>query len=358
MKKNVMMVLSVLLGSILCACQPPDEKPAAKAKPRAVRVQTIVSRDLPVTVNAVGRLAPDREVMVSAEVPGIIISYKTDVGSRVATGDTLAALDDADYRLALKEAEANLRTARIRLPVEKNAFARAQRLLPEKAITPELYDKAEAAYAAAEASVARLESLVGMARRRLQKTTITAPFSGHVTQRFVEAGQLIAAGNPVMTIADMRAMRVNIYINEMDYVHLEKSDPVSITVEAYADAIYRGRVDTIGIQADARTNTFEVEILVDNPNNRLKAGLTARVHIRTRTIPNAIMVPQHSILFREDRREVFVIDKDNLAAVRSVKLGRVDGSQVRITEGLEPGETLVISGGQYLKPGDRVEVAP
>ncbi len=358
MKKPFVLALVMVWGGLMGACQPPDVKPVTTATPRTVRVQTVVSRDLPVTVSAIGRLAPDRDVVVSAEVPGILMSYQADVGSRVDAAGTLAILDDADYVLALKEAQANLLAARIRLPVEKNAFTRAQRLLPEKAITPELYDQAEAAYAAAQATVSRLESLEGMAQRRLHKTTITAPFGGHVTQRFIETGQQLAAGSPVMRMADMRSMRVNIHINETDYVHLDPSDPVHITVEAYANAVHTGRVDTIGIQADPRTNTFEVEILVDNPDYRLKAGLTARVDIRTRIIPQAVMIPQHSILFREDRREVFVIDQDDRAVARTVQLGRVDGSEVRITDGLQPGEQLVISGAQYLKPGDRVEVVP
>ncbi|BBO70117.1 hypothetical protein DSCA_40470 [Desulfosarcina alkanivorans] len=126
--------------------------------------------DLSIVVSAVGRLASDREVVLSEQVSGIVERYTVDVGARVAAGATLVQLDDTDYILALREAEANLVTARIRLPVEKNAFLRAQRLLPEKTITPELYDQAEAAYASAQATVTRLETLLAMARRSVEKT--------------------------------------------------------------------------------------------------------------------------------------------------------------------------------------------
>ena len=358
MKTRCSIVLSVLLGILLGACAPPDQKPAAETKPRAVRVATVANRDLPIVVNAVGRLAPDREVVLSAQVSGIVERYTVDVGDRVTAGATLVQLEDADYRLALREAEANLQTARIRLPVEKNAFQRAQRLLPEKAITPELFDQAEAAYASAKATVARLEALVAMARRRVEKTTVTTPFGGHVTRRFVETGQNIAVGDPVMQIADMRSMRVNIHISELDFVHLDKQDPVTVAVEAYAGESLSGRVDEIGIQADARTNTFEVEILIDNPDFKLRAGLTARVAIQTHVIPAVVMVAQHSVLFRENRKEVFVVDADKRAQARTVRLGRIVGSEVHILEGLSPGDNLVVSGAQYLKPGDKVRVVP
>ena len=358
MKTRCASVLLVLLGVLLGACTPPEEKPAAEANPRAVQVATVVSRDLPIVVNAVGRLAPDREVVLSTQVSGIVNQYTVDVGDRVAAGETLVKLDDIDYVLALREAEANLQTARIRLPVEKNAFLRAQRLLPEKAITPELYDQAEAAYASAQATVTRLESLVAMARRSVQKTAIPAPFGGHVTRRFVEMGQNIAVGEPVMQIADMQSMRVNIHISELDTVHIDKADPVTVTVEAYAVKALPGRVDEIAIQADARTNTFEVEVLVDNAAFQLKAGLTARVAIQTHVIPSVVMIAQHSVLFRENRKEVFVVGPDKQAEARTVKLGRIVGSEVRILEGLNPGDSLVVSGAQYLKPGDRVRVMP
>jgi RND family efflux transporter MFP subunit len=179
-----------------------------------------------------------------------------------------------------------------------------------------------------------------------------------VTQRFVELGQNVSVGDPVMQLADMKTMRVKIYINELSYVHLDKEDPVTITVEAFSQTPIVGRVDKIGIKADARTNTFEIEILVDNPDFRLKAGLTARVAIQTEVIPDAVMIPQNSVIFREKRKEVFVVDQDNLAVAREVTLGRVDGSHVRIRKGLNPGDKLVVAGGQYLKPGVKVMVSP
>jgi RND family efflux transporter MFP subunit len=191
----------------------------------------------------------------------------------------------------------------------------------------------------------------------LDKTAIKTPFGGHVTERYVETGQHIAAGNPIMKVADMNVMRVKIYINELEYVHLDEEDPVTVTVDAYSEAPSTGRVDEIGIQADSRTNTFEVEILVNNPDFRLKAGLTARVTIQTKVIPDAVMVAQNTVLFREDRKEVFVLGSNDLAEARVVTLGRMEGSDVQILKGLKEGDRLVVSGAQYLKPGDKVRVA-
>lgn len=341
---------------LIVACKAPEEQSVVETHPRAVRVETITSRDLPIVVNAVGRLAPNREVVLSAEVGGIVMQYNADVGSAVDATVALVQIDRADYELALKEAEANLRAAEIRLPVTQKSHERARELLPDNVITQERYDQAEAAYESAKALVVQLKTTVAMARRRLEKTAIKAPFGGYVTHRFVEMGQNIAIGDPVMRVADMQTMRVKIHINELDYVHVDKNDRVNVTVEAFSQAPIDGRVDKIGIQADPRTNTFEIEILVDNSAFQLKAGLTARVAIETESIPDAVLISQESVLFREDRKEVFVLDENNHAAAREVKLGRMDGANVLILEGLSPGDTLVTAGGQYLKTGDEVMV--
>jgi RND family efflux transporter MFP subunit len=356
MKTTFTAMIGLVLLVIFTGCGASEENPVVEAKPRAVRVETITSRDLPIMVNSVGRLAPNRSVVLSAQVSGILKQYNADVGSQVDSGSTLAMLDVTDYALSLSEAEANLLAAKARQSATKNTFERTGRLLPEKAITTELFDKAEAEYKSAKAQVAQLTNMVALARRRLEKTSVLAPFEGYVTQRFVELGQNVSIGDPVMQLADMKTMRVKIYINELAYVHLDKQDPVKITVEAFSKTSIVGRVDKIGIKADACTNTFEIEILVDNPDFRLKAGLTARVAIRTEVIPDTVMIPQNSVIFREKRKEVFVVDQDNLAVARKVTLGRTVGSRVRILDGLNPDDKLVVAGGQYLKPGDKVVV--
>jgi len=357
MKKNLMLI--VLLTGLIAwsGCSAPKEEKTVVAKPRPVNVLTVAPRDLPIVVRAVGRLAANREVVLSAQVSGIVQKYDVDTGDAAATDQPVVTLDPTDYRLALEEARANLQAVRARYAAAGNSFQRAEQLLPENVITPETYDKIEAEYKSARAAVSQTEAMVDINRRRLDKTVIKAPFDGLVTNRLVEMGQNINVGDPVMAIADMRRMRVKIYLNEQDYVYLDKDDNVSLRVEAFPEAAFSGRVDKIGVKADPRTNTFEVEILVDNPDLTLKAGLTAMVSIVVDEIRNAIMIPQDCVLFRENRKEVFVVTDSGSAAVRKVTLGRVDGSSVRILEGLAPGDRLVTTGAQYLKDGERVTIA-
>ena len=357
MKTNLLL-LALLTGLLTWpGCSPPQEEKPVAAKPRPVNVEVIAQRDLPIVVRAVGRLAANREVVLSSQVSGIVQAYRVDTGEAVAVDQAVVTLDPTDYQLALDEARANLQAVRARFAAAKNSFERAAQLLPQNVITPEFYDKVEAEYKSAQAAVSQAEAMVDINQRRLEKTVIKAPFDGLVTHRMVEIGQNITIGDPVMALADMARMRVKIHLNEQDYIYLDKDDAVRIRVEAYPETAFVGQVDKIGIKADAHTNTFEVEILVANPDLLLKAGLTATVSLTVDEIQAVIMIPQDAVLFRENRKEVFVVNDDDQAVVREVTLGRVDGSAVRILEGLAPGDKLVTTGAQYLKSGDRVAIA-
>ncbi len=351
-----MPILLVAAAMAFNGCNPPQADTPEKTPPRAVTTRLVKPRDLPVVLSAVGHLVSNREVVVSAEVAGIVQSYHVEMGGAVKEDQTVVTLDPRDYRLALNEARANLSAAQARFAAARNSFQRAAQLLPERVITPETYDRIEAEHKAARASVSQAEAVVDINQRRFDKTVIKAPFGGLVIRRLVETGQNLDAGDPVMAIADMQPMRVKIHINEQDYVLLDADDPVSVRVEAFPDQRFDGRVDRIGVKADAQTNTFEVEILVANPVLRLKAGLTATVLITVDEIEDAVMIPQDSVLYREGRTEVFVVTDQGTAKVRTVKLGRVEGASVRILAGLAAGERLVTAGGPYLKDADRVVV--
>ena len=196
-----------------------------------------------------------------------------------------------------------------------------------------------------------------IAGERLKKTRIRAPFSGLIASRKVEIGQIVGTGQPLMTLVDLDAVRVLIHLTERDYVHLDRSDPLTVAMEASPESVFKGRIDRIGIKADERTNTFDVEILVDNPNLFLKAGMTARVRVTTAVIPGAIMIPQSAVLYRQDRREVFVAGSDQKAEVREIELGRSEGAVVQVLKGLIAGDRLVVTGGHYLKSGDRIMIS-
>ncbi len=352
----------LIIGTCVClafisACSPPGKSEVQPKKPVPVQVLKVKTSDLPVIVESVGRLIANREVVISTEVGGIVHRYKADIGDQVKAGQLLVEINPLDYRLALREAKANLAAAVARLNNAEKTYNRSKALLPRKVISQDAFEKAEAGYEAARAVVEQVKALVSISENRLVKTKITVPFEGLVAARMVEKGQMIGPGQPVMTVVDLSRMRVKVYIPERDYVHLDQQDPVSVIVEAYPERVFQGHVDRIGIKADERTNTFAVEILVENPDFRLKAGLSAHVQLTTRTLQDTIMIPQSCILYKNEQKSVFIVDSNKKARLRIVEMGLSRGSMVQIKHGLKPEDSLVITGGQYLEPGDNVTIS-
>lgn len=330
-----------------------SEKFTKEDKAVPVHVMEVRNQDLPIVVESVGRLYPDRSVTLSAQIPGEIITYSADVGDMVNKGQRLVMIKPVDYELALEEAQSNFVAAESRLYAAAKAYNRFKKLLPRKVISQDNFDKVESEYKTALAQKSQAEVGVKIAVERLKKTRITAPFSSQVAKRFVEVGQMIGTNDPVMTLLDLNRVRVKVFLTEKEFVHLDADDNVRITVEAYPDQTYDGMIDRIDINADPRTNTFGTEIIIDNKNLILKAGLSARVYITTKVIPHTILIPQSAVLFREKRTEVYVIDENDTASIRVVRLGKAHGTRIQVLEGLRAADRLVVRGQNYVKPGSK-----
>jgi RND family efflux transporter MFP subunit len=323
-------------------------------KPVPVKTITIQTQDLPVVVESVGRLYPDRSVTLSAQIPGEVKYYNVDVGDNVKKGQLLVQIKPVDYELALEQAESNLLAAEAQLSAADKAYKRFKSLLPRKVISRDNFDKVESEYKTARAQAAQAKVGVKIAGERLEKTRIKAPFSSLVAARHIEVGQMIGTNDPVMTLLDLGRVRVKVYLPEKDYVFLDRQDPVRIKVEAYPDHLFNGQIDRIDVKSDPATNTFGVEILIDNKDLVLKAGLSARVYLTTKVLSNVILIPQSAVLFREDRAEVFVVEVDQTARSRVVQLGQTQSDIIQVLKGLTKGDRLIIRGQNYVKPGTRV----
>ena len=202
-------------------------------------------------------------------------------------------------------------------------------------------------------------ALVGVkiAGGRLKKTKITAPFSGVIAMRYIETGQMIGAGVPLMNLVDLSKVRVKINLTEQDYIRVKRGNSAQVRVEAYPSLVFKGRIDRIAVFSDPGTNTFGVEVLLDNPDLVLKAGFSARVSLTTQPLIDVILIPQSAILYRENGADVYVMDQNRKALKKSVILGVTIGDNIQVIEGLKSGENLVVKGQNYLKTGANVVVS-
>jgi membrane fusion protein (multidrug efflux system) len=354
----VLVAVTALAGSGMALAKDKKSKSvtAPIEKPVPVQIMKVEDRTLPQKVEAVGQIAPNRHLTITSQVPGIIAKYTAYQGDLVKHGQLLVQIDPLDYELALEEAQANLTAVQVQVYSATKAFERSKNLLPREVISQDNHEKAEAAYKAAMAQEARALVGVKVAEERLKKTKTYAPFSGVISMRYIETGQMIGAGAPLMNLVDLNQVRVKINLTEQDYIRIKRGDRAEVRVEAYPSLMFAGRIDRIAVSSDPGTNTFAVEVLLDNPDQVLKAGFSVRVSLTTQPLTNVILIPQSAIIYRENGADVYVIDGDQKAVKKSVILGVNIGDDIQVIDGLNPGDNLVIKGQNYLKTGARVVV--
>lgn len=365
------------------------------AKPIAARALVVTPKPIRRNIESVGSLFAFEEVTVSSEVEGRVERVLVDVGDRVATGQPIVKVAPAELELSLEQQRAALRQARARLGINENnddlkdaraaaevkraaadladaeqKYRRAQTLYDKGLVPRQNLDEAESRYNAARAAydlamqsvenmraqLAGSRASTQLAQKKLNDSTIRAPFAGQVKERSVTQGQYLKVQTPVMIIVDIDPLRVRLKVPEKLAAWVHEGQEVTVTVEAYAERSFKGKVTRINPSVDQQTRSFEVEALIENHDNTLKPGFFVKATIPSSNVANALFVPQDALLYVYGVYKVFVIDGNTLKE-REVKLGEHAGDEVEITDGLREGERLALPvRGQDLKDGATVEI--
>jgi len=375
----------------------------AGSGPVPVVVGTVVEQQVATEVEVVGSVEPQLATTLSTEIAGFTQSFALREGEFVQKGKTVVAqLKSTELELALNEAEAELAKARADLTklkrglrpeeieekraevAEKKAWVekyakdveRTKSLVTRDMVSLSEFNQAEANYlaakaqyertlrslrvaelgfrqeeiTAAEAEVQRLQAKVQRLREDVQKTVIRSPVSGFITNRYAEVGQWVERGGRVADIIDLAAVLVRVPVHERDIRLVQVGDEALVTLDALPNRTFSGRVKYMTPQADLASRTFPVKIEVPNtPDHAIKAGMFARVTLRTGSAQPSVFVPKDAVVRRASRQVVFVVE-DAKARMVPIKTGRSHEGLIEVVEGqLTPGEAVVVTGNEFLQ---------
>jgi RND family efflux transporter MFP subunit len=354
--------------------------------PRQVRVATASAAEVARTVTATGTLAAQDELILGAKVVGRVSEIGVDLGSRVRKGQTIARIDPNDYRLRVNQAEAALQQARVRLglPAEGNGdkvnpeqtalVRQAAAVLKEAGLThnrmAELLDRNLIARAEFDAAVSQLTVAEGryqdaleevrnrqgmlaqrrseleIARQQLKDTAIVSPIDGAVRQRQASVGEYLAEGAAVVTLVQMDPLRLRLAVPEREARAVRIGQQVRLTVEGDPGE-YRGRVVRLSpaITEDNRTLLVEAEV----PNERflLRPGSFAKADIVVEAGQEIVTVPDNAIVIFAGIEKVLTVAHGKVVEKR-VRTGRRIGEAVEITEGISPGDRVIVQPGNLV----------
>lgn len=290
-------------------------------------------------------------------VGGKIVARLVNVGDRVEAGTTVARLDPADLRLALQAAEAAVEGAKARVQVARDALERNRSLFEKGHVAKAALDKASLE---TDQAVAALDSAVSARDQALNQigyADLKADGPGIVTEVRGEAGQVVAAGAAVVTIARDGEKEARIAVPEQDIRHFRKGDMVEVRYWAEPDLVHTGRVREVAGSADAISRTFAVRIALPE-DERLRLGQTATVTASVPSGPAAVVVPLAALAQRPDGTVVWVVDRTSeTVSARRVTIGPTAPAGVRIVEGLGAGDLVVTAGAQFMTEGRKIRLA-
>jgi RND family efflux transporter MFP subunit len=366
--------LLVALGAAAIGAGCQSAEPAASAATPAPEHRTDVPAlevgvtDLESTLQISGNLVPQTRVAVMAKLPGTLSRVAVDIGDRVRTGDVVATLDRREIDAQVDAAAAAVNVARAGVESAEAALAnavleheRAQNLFEKGAVPRQRLDAAETARRSstaqgnlANATLAQAEAALRRAREIQRDATLTSPIDGVVVERNYDAGSLVSPGDnkPVVVVADLRVMKLQAGVSELEAGRLRVGMPARITVQARPGEVVNGTVAAIAPEVDARNRHFAIEVRTTNPGTLL-SGMYGTATIPLQRVDGVVAVPRESVISRGGKRVALRIENNTVSEV-PVTEGLATSTQIEIASGLKAGDTIVADARREVAAGAKV----
>jgi RND family efflux transporter MFP subunit len=310
-----------------------------------------------------GSLKPNVESPIYARTNGYLKKWYKDIGSHVQKGEILAEIDTPEIDQQLAQARAELVTAQANVNLSKLTAARYQDLIKTDSVSRQDLDNANGDFAAkqamvqsADANLKRLEELESFKR-------VYAPFSGIITQRNVDPGTLINAGNggtatkEMFDLAQIDPMRVFVAVPQSYSPSIHSGLKACLTLTELSQKNFCGQVVRTANSIDPSTRTLLTEVDVPNPAGTLLPGSYAEVHFNVKVTAQRLSLPINAVLFRPDGSMVAIVQQDNHIELKKITIGRDFGNALEILQGVEPTDRVVINPPDALEQGEQVNIA-
>ena len=329
---------------------------------RAVSVALAQTRDVPVYIDEIGNCTAYEAVMIQPQVTGAIVGIDFKDGTEVKKGDRLFTIDPRPYQAVLQKAKATLEQDRAKAQYAQLQVKRYEELIKTKVIAHQEYDSLRSTSQAAEAAVQADEAAVETAQIDLDYCEIRSPIDGRASKRKVDIGNLVMANaTQLLLIQRQDPVYVDFTIPESALPEVRKyREKGTLKVEAsFADDPAKrreGAFDFLDSGVQQSSGTVRVRALLDNKDRLFWPGQFVNVRLLLDTIQEAVLVPNEALQIGQSGPFVFVVKPDSTVELRKVKPGQRQENAAVISEGLTPGETVVVTGQLALAPGAAVKV--
>lgn len=344
---TVLVTLSVF---VITGC---SGAPAVKEEIPLVRTQTIQFDQTGRQASYSGEVRGRYETQLSFQTGGKIIKRLVESGSTVKAGDILMEIDAKDIQQTVNSGSAQLSSAQAQLTLARNNLERYSKLYEQGAISRAQLDQYQSSYDVALSAVQQASAQYNQGTNQLGYSTLTADSDGIISNITAEAGQVVSAGQSVLTLVKDGEREVEINIPENHVESLRHPGQVQVTFWALPGTVTTGEIREISPVADQVTRTYTVRIHLVNPPPNLQLGMTATVTAASTVAQPAAYIPLSAIYQTGDTPNVWVIN-EGLVTLRPVKVGSFGDEKIQILGGLQTGDIIVCAGVQKLHEGQKV----
>jgi RND family efflux transporter MFP subunit len=357
MKKISIALLLVVVMS-LAFCGKKKETAVLQQLPLQVKVQVPEKGTLAKYFNYKGTVSAWKTANIVPDASGRIGRILKKQGDRVAQGELLATLDMTSLELQQKQARAAVAVAETAHRNARLNEERMKKLLENKAISSMQYENAKLALDAADTQLKSARANLDLVDYTAKNAYMKAPFAGVIAAKNMEEGDMInpmmGMGQSILTLMDLSRVKVAVDVPAEEVEKIEIGHPCRVTISSLPGETFPGRVYSKNLAADPLSKTFKVEVVIDNPDLRIKAGVYADIAIEYIRHENVLMLPLSALLAGE--KEVMV-DENGVARKRVVAIGERNGSRFEVLSGVNPGDQVIVEGNYDLKEGTVVVVA-
>ena len=310
----------------------------SKRPPASVEVAVVMEEEVAGSVEIVGSARAFTQTAVSAEVMGRIVAFGAREGDNVKKGDVVVSLHDALFLIKEREAQGRLRQADAALKKAELAARRANELYVKKVASLENKEYADLDVEVAHANLELRTAELDNAKYNLDRTKISAPFTGFITRRYVAEGSWVEKGDKIFDMVDTSKVEVIAEIPEHLISAATKGKIAQLEFDAYIGKKFEGVIASLAPKANPKTRTFPVRIEMDNPGHAIKDGMFVRVSLLSQDRRKAMLIPRDAVVWRFRRALVFTAGAEGKVKSFSVKLGRQFGERVVATGDITTGQ--------------------
>lgn len=359
MKKIITSIAFLSLIGFVMSCSKSEEKTATKLPAISVTINETVGSNSGKYVTSSGKIEAENSANISTRMMGYVTSVKVKTGQKVSKGQLLATISNTDLQAKKAQAEAGITQATAVYNSAKRDYDRFVVLFSQKSASQKEMDDMTTHFEMAKAGLETAKQMKNEVMAQFSYTNITAPFSGTVTGTFVKEGDMANPGMPIVSVEGASKLQAVVMVSESEISNIKNGMTTDVNIKSL-DKTVKGKVAEVSTSARNTGGQYIVKIDLDKTENVLSGMFVNAVFPiekqAEKTQNNLVLIPQEAVITQGQLKGIYVVNDDNTAILRWLRLGKIYGNDIEVLSGLTSGEKYVLKADGRLFNGVKVSV--